>query len=234
MPPKPMPPANQDPAVIEAQNIQQNYPGNVTAVLNDFSLSDIERGIRVVKLWQATRGRLAELRQDIDQRLRARLDWLHDRLPVGPAIPADASPADKAVLQQAFRAALQAAREASPRQREVMLSEAERFGDDVTRRAVLTVCFDDSQTTTVDKWADAHDPEAGALIKEWRELRMYPQSTDAAFLGLAFKALPRPQEVFTLPALINAHNAAAQQYNRSAGRPAGAPVRPLIEMPDLT
>lgn len=235
MAPAPLAPVRDDPAFIEAQALQTEYANAAQAARQDFNATDIARATRVVKLWKTVVTRMVELRQDLNARRRARIEWIETQLPVGPGITAGTTAADRVVLLAAFNNAHDKAKHAAQDDRETMLANAERFGDDVTRRAVLTAAIDDSQWPLVDGWAAKHATETGALLVEWRDLRSLVAgmpSTDALFASQAFRTPQRPTEWHTLLPMVQAHNAAAIEHNRSPGR-GNAPARPIIDLGDL-
>lgn len=235
--PPALPPVKDDPAVTQARALQAKYLDDLQAARLDHRPTDIDRASNVVRVWKAAAAKLAELAADLHARRVARIEWIEKQLPVGPGIAADATAADRAVLVTAFNAALEKARASSREQRLKMLDDAERFGDDVTRRAVLTASIDDSQWDVVNRWTGVASPETGDLIKEWMHLRKLftgQDTTDHGFQWQAFRALPRPPEWHDLPRLVQAHNQQVQNHNRSQSQVRNGQTRSdLIDLGDL-
>lgn len=237
--PPPLPAVRDDPSVTAARRIQETYPAQVQAVRNDPDLNDIAKARRIGKIWRDACTELANLYADLERRRRARYDWLGQQLPVGPGIPPGTSPADKAVLMAAWNAALERARNATAapggnalaRGLDALLAEAERFGDDVLRRAVITVCLDEGRIDLVKSWAERHAPEVNAQISEWQYLGqlLAGQHFDLRWQFGAFNQPRKPQEVQDLPRMVQTYNEAARAYNASAARGQG-PLRPIIEL----
>lgn len=229
-PPK-LPEVNADPAILEGQAIGTQYVLDAGTARADFSATDIDRARRVVAVWNAANTRRAQLYQDLQKRREARADWIETQLPIGPGISDDASPADRTVLQQAFNAALGKARNSTSAERRKLLADGARFGDDAQIRGTFTACFDDSATDVIDEWLATSAPETGALLEEWRILvnQLAGQGFDNLWVNQALSQIPKPQEVFDLPGMVNAYNVAALAYNRSARGP-GMAARPLMEL----
>jgi hypothetical protein len=214
-----LPPLREDPNFLRAALVKQAYVDAVASANADPALTDVFRAAAIVKAWTACVDELGQLRAELDARRNARMEWIGrgGGLPLGPGIPADTTPADAAVLRAAFNSAYERARNSNEDERRRQLADAERFDDDAVRRAVLTACLDDSQWHTVNRWADAHNPAAGALIVEFKQLAElvtgYTGNVDAKFEQIQFAAPPRPDEVATLPRLVDAHNANTQRHN---------------------
>lgn len=217
----PLPDLREDPDFLQAGQAKQMYVDAVAAANADPALTDVYRAAAIVKAWNTCLAELARLRNDLDARRQARADQIGRGLPLGPGIPPGTSPADATVLRAAFTSALERARNSSEDDRRSQLADAERFGDDAVRRAVLTACLDDSQWNTVNRWAEEHDPAASALIVEWKKLTGliagWTGDMDVRFEQLQFSPPSRPIEVFDLPGLVAAHNNNVQARNASIG-----------------
>ncbi|NUW33419.1 hypothetical protein HTZ77_18570 [Nonomuraea sp. SMC257] len=213
--PAPLPPAQTDPAVTAASAAQAAYAAKVDAARSDAALSDLGRAEAIVQAYEEHGAELQRLAEDLHGRRVARLNHLQAQIPTGPGIPTDASPADAAVLQTAFRAHLEAARQASPEKRQQMLADALRFGDDVQARAVLTAGQDAGHTKLIDQWADATGKRD--LLTEIRALNeeLAGHGPGRAWVGQAFRGAKRPPETFTLPALRQEAEKAAQDAARA-------------------
>jgi hypothetical protein len=217
--PPALPPLREDPNYLRAEEARQAYVAAVVAANSDPALTDVYRAAAIVKAWTACVAELGRLRADLDTRRTARMEWIGRTLPLGPGIPPGTSPADATVLRAAFNAAYERARKSSEDERRLQLADAERFDDDAARRAVLTACLDDSQWNTVNRWAAAHNPAAGALIEEFQALGQlvtgYTGNSDTRFEQMQFAPPAPPAEVDQLPRLVNAHNNNVRRLNGS-------------------
>jgi hypothetical protein len=220
---KPLPPMGEDPSVVEGQQVRNDFTSQAQSIRSNRSLTDLQVAEQVVGLWTRTNDKLAELYQDLQARRQARLDSLESLVPLGPAVPADASPADAAVLHQAFRAALAEAREVMPASAESgvqrltspagtldsMLADAEKFDDDNLRRAVLTAAFEAGHMQIVRRWTDL----AGVTDKldEFHDLQLAVAGRGIAgsWNYTVFSPVPAPAEISELPRLQAAQQAAA-------------------------
>lgn len=234
---QPMPPMGQDKAVLRGQELRQQFTEAVFSIRSDNRLTDLDVARRITTLYEDTNAKLAALFEDMQARRRARLADLETTVPLGPDIPANASPADKAVMFQAFRSALEQARQTvtqpagmsntdltpipSPSDRNTlasMLDDAERFDDDALRRAVLTVAYERGDMRLVISWAEQHG--VADQLNEFAEL-----SSAIAGHGIAghwnatvFAPIrPAPPEVANLPRLEAAQQA---QVSERTGRQA--------------
>jgi len=214
-----LPPVQQDPALIAATKLQDQVVDDMNAVRGQFGIADIPKAVQITKIWEAAETKRVALYKDFTDRYAARLNWLYDQFPYGPGIPAGTSAADKAVLMTAFNLAVEKTRNSPLVEREKMLHAAQRYGDELTVRAILSVCNEDSYGEMLDKWSAAYSPAMKAYIREWRELNGVYEGGDFVarqFITMAFHNIPKPDEANALPGLVAAHNAAAQEYNRSA------------------
>ncbi|WP_326830230.1 hypothetical protein OIE13_17025 [Streptosporangium sp. NBC_01810] len=215
-PPAPLPAAQTDPAVTSGQALQGSYGARLDAIRNDPNLSDLAKAEAVVAAHEQHGAQLEKLAVDLHERRTARLTYLQAQIPQGPGVPADASPADAAVMTTAFRAALGEARAASPEQRGQMLADALRFGDAPTLRAVLTAAADAGQMKLIDAWAQAAGKTE--VLSEIRALReeIEGRGPGRGWAAQAFQAARRPEEVHTLPGLRTAAERQAQQRAQAA------------------
>lgn len=233
-----LPPLREDPAYLRAEQVKQQYVAAVAAANANPALTDIYRAAAISKAWATCAEQLASLRQDLDARRQARMDWIGRTMPLGPGIPADTSPADAAVLRAAFTTAYERARNSTEAERNRQLADAERFDDDAVRRAVLTACLDDSQWKTVDRWAEQHNPAAAALIGEFKGLGElvtgYTGNSDTRFEQMQFGPPPRPRELAQLPQLVEAHNGNARRHNGSLDvRNGRVPAQAVLDLAQL-
>lgn len=229
--PAPLPLVREDPSIVAGYEVQNQYTAAAQAARAAFGLTDIQRAEGILRAWKTASDQLAVLYRDLQQRRHTRAEWIEAQLPIGPGIPADASDADRAVLMSAFNTARAVAGAATADQRTRMLNDAERFGDDVTKRAVLTTSIDDNQWDLVDRWAEMHSPETGALLKEWVALQeaLDGRGFDHAWVRQALHQPRRPAEYHELPRLISAHNAQVLAFNQSRNR-GNAPAQDLIAL----
>lgn len=233
---KPLPPTAQDPAIIEGQQIKAGFVPAAQAIRMNRSLDELESAQQVVDLWNRTNERLAELFNDLTARRQARLADLESTVPLGPPITAKMSDADKALMQQAFRAALAEARSAPAEERgrepgsiplvqdrsakrtlAGMLADAERFDDDIFRRAVLTAAFEDGDMRVVRSYTDMHG--LTGQLQEYYDLQnaLAGVGTDGSWNYVAFALIRPPHEVAELPRLIEARQAARDAAIRLNG-----------------
>lgn len=202
MPPEPLPHPNEDPDHLAARQSKADLAATVKAAREDYRLSDLARAEQISAAYERHVQEVRAAYERIVTRQRARLEYLESLLPVGPGIAAGTSPADAAVLMAAFRGAFATAQEASRDKRRALLAEAERFGDDMMRRAVMTAALDEGQMDIVKSWTELHLDKAD-LLEELQELRRTVAgiSTAALFAGQDFKPMPKPLEAHDLPIL---------------------------------
>ncbi len=229
----PLPPMGQDPSIIEGQRVRSRFAPEAQAIRQNRSLSERQVLEQIVALWQSTNARLSELYDDLQRRRHARLEALAGLVPLGPSVPADASPADAAVIQQAFRVALAQARNAMPSPQhqgsiqpltpdvntlDGMLADAERFDDDMLRRAVLTAAHETGNMKLVRRWTDLMG--VTNLVEEYSALQdaVSGRGQSGSWNYTVFKPLPAPQEAADLERLNAAESAAAHARVQDATR----------------
>jgi hypothetical protein len=211
----PMPPIPEDPSFIEGQRLQAEYTAQSQAIRGDFGITDVAKAQQIVALWEATNARLSALYVDLQNRRQARIDVLEKIVPLGPGIAAGTSPADAAVLHQAFRSALAEASASDFAGRRTMLADAERFDDDCLRRATLTAAVDVSDVNLIKSWVQMRGD--GALLDELVQLReaIAGRSLWNFKLAQTLGALAKPQEAFALAGLVAARDVAIREANRT-------------------
>jgi hypothetical protein len=214
----PLPPMAKDPAITGGAQVRRAFTAQAAKIRGDSNLSDIAKAQGISDLWDASNAELARLYQDLQSRRRARLAVLEKLVPVGPNIPADASPADATVLRQAFRAALTEARDASPDRKIELLADAEKFDDDNLRRAVITAAFEQSQTQVLQRWTDSMG--LTDRLDEMFELQkaLIGRGFSNLYVTQALSKIPQPDEASALPSLIAARDAAARASVQYGGR----------------
>jgi hypothetical protein len=195
---QPLLPTREDPAIQRGYAIQEALTAALAQARVNTQASDLAIAETVAHLYGQAVQDLAAARDDYNQRRSARIAELEQIVPIGPNVPADASPVDSAALHDAFRTALEAARVADRDTRTKKLDDAIRFGDDVQLRAVLTASADDGQQTIIDRWA-ATKPALKEQLAELLDLRSHGVAD--LFASQAFRIPPKPQEIFDLPML---------------------------------
>lgn len=221
--PAPLPPAQADPAIVAGQAAQATYGARMAAIRDDPALDELARTEAIVAAYEEHNATINALAEDLHGRRGARLAHLQAQIPTGPGIPADASPADAAVLHTAFRAHLDQARNANPERRGQMLSDAVRFGDQVQVRAVLTAVLDGTRDLMQNRLLDAWAAATGntAMLAELKQLNaeMNGLGPGRAWVAKALGAPQRPNnEIANLPVLLKRAEQAVDQRNRDANR----------------
>lgn len=167
----PAPPANpfathpnDDPDHGAAREARAWYHRHVAEIRQDPMLSDLAKRKAIAEAHRQHVQDMTEAHGRLTARRQARLDYLNSLVPDGPDIPEGTSPADKAVLMTAWRAANDAVRTAPNRTaRAALLAEAQRYGDDIMTRAALTHATETGDHRTVDRWVqDTHE------VKGWQ------------------------------------------------------------------
>ena len=212
----PLPPVPQDPAYLEGQQVKATFAEQSQRIREDFGITDVAKAEQITAAWEAANATLAGLWRDIQARREARIDELEALIPVGPGVPPNTSPADTAVLMQAWRGALARAQEAEPKALEKMFNEAQRFDDDVVLRAVLTVSRDDFGGAIVRKWAALNG--VTDTFEELSGLYDALNGPDIWRLKLAGALGPieKPQEAWDLQPLTAARDASLLAAGRAA------------------
>jgi hypothetical protein len=213
----PLPPVPQDPAFLEGQQVKATFAEQSQLIREDFGITDVAKAEQITAAWEAANTTLAGLWRDLQARREARIDELEALIPVGPGVPPNTSPADTAVLMQAWRGALARAQEADPKALQKMFDEAQRFDDDVVLRAVLTVSRDDF--------------DGGGLVRKWAALNgvtdifeelsgLYDQVSGSDIwrpkLVFVLGQIEEPQEAWDLPVLTAARDASLLAAGRGA------------------
>lgn len=226
MAPQPLPPTKDDPSITAGYAAKAAATEQYKAIRFNFGITDMVKAEQIDAAWHALNAELTRLYTDLQARRIARLEYLQGLIPIGPDIPTGASPADRAVLQAEFRAAYTRAQEADYGSRRRMLAEAERFDDDATRRAVLTVGQDQGETKLLDQWAAFH-PELAGLVPEMLTLRQLiaGQHFDNAWVRQALSVERQPDESRQLPQLQATRDAAEQALREQTARTAALRTR---------
>lgn len=215
MAPEPLPTHDQDPDITAAREAQATYLVAAQEARSSYRLSDLAKAEAVDAAYTTYLGKLQGAWDGLQTRRRARLDHLEQLVPIGPGIPADATPADRAVLMTAFRAAFDKANATDRPGRVRMLQDAERWDDDAARRGALTAIVDSSEWHAIRDWAGQHLTTA-SYLEEVRELRAALAGTstkpDHRLAVQACRPVRAPQEV----QLIRLRDAAETEGQRTS------------------
>lgn len=221
MAPEPMPTHDQDPDIAAARQAQAAYLAAAQEARSSYRLSDLAKAEAVDTAYTAYLTALQAAWGRLTERRRARLEHLEQLVPIGPGIPADATPADRAVLMAAFRTAHEKALGTDRVGRVRMLQDAERWDDDAARRGALSAIVDSSDWHTIRDWATHHLTTSG-YVDEVVSLRnmLAGSSTDVTdrFARQACSAVRPPQEVQHLPQLIRLRDARETEGQRTSAR----------------
>jgi hypothetical protein len=159
-----LPRITEDPAWLAAKQVHADYADQVATINADQRLSDVGRAERVAKARGDANALIQRHADDLNARRAARIADLQSRLPVGPEIPDDASPADQTVMHAGFRQTLGDARDTAPEHLPAKLAEAEKYGDTTAIRGIMTNALEDPRRrATVDAYAANHPEVAEAL-----------------------------------------------------------------------
>ncbi|TLQ45058.1 hypothetical protein [Streptomyces marianii] len=214
MAPEPMPMQDQDPDVTAAREAHAEYLTAAQEARSSYRLSDPARAEAVDAAYTAYLEALQGAWDRLQARRRKRLEWLETQVPTGPGIPAYTSPADRAVLMAAFRAAYDKATDTDRMGRIRLLQEAERFDDDAARRGALTAIVDFSEMHTIRDWVNEHLTTARYLdeVASLREA-IAGRSTrpDHRLAVQAMRPVRAPDEVRQPPQLQRLREAAEAQ-----------------------
>ncbi len=162
----------EDAAVIEAGQAKAAHAELVAAIRDDPDRSETARVRDVAATDDTVNAKLDQASADLQQRRQSRHAALERRLPLGPEIPADSSPADTAVLHQLHRGATATAAAMSGPERVAALRRAVRDGDTVMERAVTAVALEDGDHETLGALAQGR-PDSGLadVLTELSDLR---------------------------------------------------------------
>lgn len=206
--PAPMPHPNEDADHLAARASKTTFTAMTAGVRSNHNTSARYKAQQVAELYDTHVQQLTEAHESLTTRRRERLAHLESLVPVGAGIPENATPADKAVLMTAFKAAWKEVQETDRAGRQQLLAEAEKFGDDAARRAVLTYAVDLGEVDTVRTWTDFHLDEKG-LVDEAQKLRetLAGRGLSRGFERQDFTPVPKPQEAYDWPLIKDDPNA---------------------------
>jgi len=202
---------NEDPDHLAARQARADYAAKTAAIRTDVMLSSLAKARALAAAHQEHTAAVAAAHSRVTARRQARADYLTGLVPSGPDIAEGTSPADKAVLLTAYRAAAAALRDAPDRQaRAALLAEAAKYGDDIMQRAAITHAAEHGDARTVDAWVEqAHGVRNFAA--EVGQLRgaIEGHGPRAPFDFQDFRAEPAPPEARGLAPLDSATQGAA-------------------------
>ncbi|MFD3503730.1 hypothetical protein [Streptomyces sp. NPDC058678] len=202
--PAPMPHPNEDVDHLAARTSKTTFVEQADPIRSNHDASARWKAQQVSDLYDVHVREITEAYERLTARRRERLAHLESLVPVGAGIAEDATPADKAVLMTAFRVAWKEAQATDRAGRMRMLAEAERFGDDAQRRAVLTFAVDHGEVDTVRAWTDFHLEEKG-MVDEAQSLRevLAGRGPNRGFERQDFTPVPKPQEAYDWPLIAD-------------------------------
>lgn len=212
----PLPPTKDDPSVVRGRALQAEYLSKLGALRSDHLITDLVRARQIDAVWRSTCKELGAAYEDLQARRQARLVDLESQVPTGPGIEDDATAADEAVLMSAFRAALGQARNASNEELTRLLEDAVRFGDDILKRAIITVVTEEGRGMSVLKAEVlALTPGTQAALEEIGQLREDLAGRHNGWVWQSLSAPRQPEESTRLPDLEAMHVAREQGLQAS-------------------
>lgn len=215
-------PVREDPAIQRGYSVKADYTTRLREIRDNLDLTPLVRAEQLAAAHEKLLTELDRLRTDLRDRRTARLATLESKIPMGAGVTAGASPADKAVLNASFRAALERARDAGSKvARRTLLADAQRYDDDMLRRGVLTAAFELGELDTVSEWVREHTTfrDRDEFLEEMRTLRGQLAGTihtDHLWELQALGAPQRPQEMANLPTLRAQRDDLLRQQRRQS------------------
>lgn len=213
---KPLPHPNDDPANQRARQVKAQYAQDLSAIQTDATVTPLERARRARDLHEKASAELAGAWEDVTRRRQARMESLQAQLPLGPQIPEGTSPADKAVMMASFQSALDWAREAELPQVARRLDDAEKYGDDMSARAIATLAIEQGGSRLREMYVGRH-PEQTAVFDEIGALHRVMTGQDITTRGFDYQdfgALPVPGGVTQIPLLEQQADAEAARLRQ--------------------
>jgi hypothetical protein len=203
----PLPTITDDASIHGAQQATADYTAAIAAVRANNTLSALAKARAIAAEYQAVKARFADLWDNLQSRRLARLQHLKSGLPIGPGVPDTATPAERVVIESAFRSALDRVRQSSPDQLDGLLSDAVRYGDETLRRAVITAAIAENRSGRIASQLARSYPDLAATLTEAAQVQAQLDGTDTLTAGWerkAFWPIPTPDEVRSLPMLEHA------------------------------
>lgn len=198
-----LPPTNEDPAIIEGRATRAAYAKRVDSIRRNAELSELDRARQVVQTYADTNKKLGELSHELHGRRIANLRQIEAKaINVGAAIPEGTSPADRAILMQAFNSALDRTRSLDTDKLRGALSQAARFGDEATLRAIETLALEEGRAQILED-VRAINPERVANLEAYIHARdlVENRGIDGSFTWQALGPVTQPTEAYSLGAL---------------------------------
>lgn len=199
--PKPLPATNEDPAVVAAWAVKREYEATLGILRGRADLSALFRATEAKKLHEGLLAKLRELSEELSRRRIEYLRELQEVVNIGPDIPEGTSPADKAVLMQAFTNALDRARSMNAEQLLRALDDAVRYGDDQSQRAIESAALEKGRLDLLAGHLAAVNPDRLAAIEALGDASQAVQRlrVEDGFAWQAFQPPKPPREVVALP-----------------------------------
>jgi|GEM_PF-5663200 hypothetical protein len=200
-----LPATRDDPAVVAGRDAQSEYERTLADVRRDVTLSDLERARKISAAYEQLRTKLVAAAADLHQRRVAHLEAIESRVSLGADIPEGSTPADKAVLMQAFRASLDRARAMNETQLAAEFRDAVRFGDDQMQRAIETIVLEEGRGALRDT-VIAANPKRGRALAAFVEAQaaVAHSRVEDGWAWQAHRLPTMPDEARRLPGLEDA------------------------------
>ncbi|TDP90523.1 hypothetical protein [Labedaea rhizosphaerae] len=218
--PQPMPHPNDDPDFAAARQAKADYEAAVGQARKLTGVGALSL-LRQAETLEAAHTTYAEAVQGawdrVIERRKGRYEHLQAQLPMGPAVPSDATPADRAALMAAFQSQHDRATATDRDGRAKMLDQADRFGDEHARRAAFTAILDRGEMDTLQNRSDRY---GGVLdqISEMRDLQNEGGHVARGFAHKTFRLEPAPAEVAQMPMLREAAETQMQSWRQHGYR----------------
>lgn len=199
--PKPLPATNEDPAVVAAWGAKQEYETALEILRRREDLSALYQARGAKELHDGLLAKLSELSDELTRRRIDYLRELQEVVNIGPDIPEGTSPADKAVLMQAFTNALDRARSMNGEQLLRALADAVRYGDDQSQRAIESAALERGRIDLLAGHLAAVNPDRLAAMQALGDASRAVQRlrVEDGFAWQAFQPPKPPREVVALP-----------------------------------
>ncbi|XVV05828.1 hypothetical protein ACQPW3_10730 [Actinosynnema sp. CA-248983] len=211
----PLPHPNADPDFAVARQAQADLPGALASARSHPAHSDLQKAEAVAEVHATYTATVGAAADRLNARGKTRADWLSAQLPTGHGIPDGAPAAERAALMAVFRGHYEKAVEVGIDDRAKLLDDADRFGDEPARRAVLTAILERGELQTLRARPDRYATVL-AYIDELATLSNGGGSTYRGFARQAFTLAPPPPEVARLPVLRQEREEQLAQW-RAAG-----------------
>lgn len=196
-----------DPNVQKALQATAAFTTEAQAARANARLTQLARTEAINTAWTAANEKIAAAFNAWRTAASDRLAVLEQVVPFGPGIPEGTSPADREVLQSSFSAKLDKARNAGGAgDRQALLTDALKYGDDMAVRAVMSACTEAGEGQVLLAWAD-RTGHADEVAEAFYLQGLLSGSADgfittrALRLRQVFAPIPTPAEVNDLPAL---------------------------------